>query len=105
MPTTNTNNEIRELRQEVKDLTALIEKTAKKVASNGSAEVFGLNRSDLQDMARKAGRNARHFIDEKYEQMHHLRDNAEERITSHPFTSIAAAIAGGMIIGAILNRK
>lgn len=104
MPTTS-NNEIRELRQEVKDLSALIEKTAKKVANGDSAEVFGLNRSDLQNMARRAGRNARHFIDEKYDQMHQLKESAEERITTHPFVSIAAAVAGGLILGALLNRK
>lgn len=107
MATTNqTAADLRELRQEVKQLAETIQKTAKHATTgNGAAEVFGFDRKQLQRMARKAGRNVRHFIDEKNDQVHQLRDDAEDRITSHPFISVATAVAGGVLLGALLRRR
>lgn len=101
---TQTSHDIKQLRAEVSRLTNIVKEMpahAKADASN----VIGFNSKELRKMARDAGKNARRFLNDKRDQAVDLRDNAEERITSHPFRSIGIAAATGAVIGLLFGRR
>ncbi len=104
MANSNANQEIQELRDEVQHLTEMLQNKAKNTAS-GITEIFDLDTKNLRRAARKAGKNVREYINDKSKQMADLRDDAEDTISTHPFVSISTAVAGGFLLGALLNRK
>lgn len=104
MPTAT--QEIKELRSEVEQLTARLNEKAKEAAnSNSLANLAGFDRRDLKRAARKAGRKVRGYMSEKSRQASELKDNCEETIVSHPFSSVAAAVVSGVVVGSLLRRK
>lgn len=102
--TTTANQDIRELRQEVKNLAAMVQDNIKD-ASDAASNILGFDRKQLKRMARNAGKEVRHFFTDTTKQANEMRDRAEETITSRPFASVAAAVAGGLVLGALLRRK
>lgn len=65
----------------------------------------GFDQGELRRMAKKAGRNVREFLNDKSEQASDIRDNSERMISSHPFSSVATALVGGLLLGAFLSRR
>lgn len=96
------NQEIKELKQELKELASMVKDNAKKsIASN----VIGFDRTEIRRMAKKAGRSVRGYINEKQKQATDLRDDAQDKISANPFKAIAAAAATGLILGALLKNR
>lgn len=102
MPTSS-NQEIRELKLEMQHLAELIEEKIKDAANN-NGNVIGFSQRDLRRAAKRVGANVREFLAAKTKQAEELRDAAEDTITHHPFKSVAAAVAGGLLLGALLRR-
>jgi ElaB/YqjD/DUF883 family membrane-anchored ribosome-binding protein len=96
------NQEIKELKQELKNLAEMVKDSAKtSIASN----VIGLDRGEIRKIAKKAGKSVRGYFSEKSKQAAEMRDEAKDTITANPFRSVATAVAVGAVIGAILRRK
>lgn len=102
---TTSNQEIKAIKSEMKELAELVKSAAHSASSNGHATLASFSSSDLRKAARKAGCNLRRFASDKQEQAEELREYAEESITSHPFKSVAAAVVGGVVLGLLLRGK
>jgi len=100
---TTANQEMKQLRSDIEKLAAKLESNARSTA-NSSADIIGFDSKDLRRIAKKAGKNLHHYFDEKSKQAAELRDAYEEGVSSHPYKSVLGALAGGMIIGALLRR-
>lgn len=98
-----TASEMKQLRSDVEKLAAKLESNARSHA-NGTADIIGFDSKDLRRIAKKAGKNLHHYFDEKSKQAAELRDAYEEGVSSHPYKSVLGALAGGLIIGALLRR-
>lgn len=99
------NQEIRELKAQIGDLAAALEKSMKK--SNGRASVedtFHLDADEIRNMAKRAGNNVREFLHEKSEAAAKIRDEYEHRVAAHPYQAIAASALAGIVLG-LLFRK
>lgn len=102
--TSQTAQDIKKLRAEVQRLGSIV-KEMPEHAKDDVSNVIGFDGRELRKMARDAGKNARRYITKKQRQAEELRDEAEERITAHPFRSIGAAVLGGAILGALFARR
>jgi ElaB/YqjD/DUF883 family membrane-anchored ribosome-binding protein len=100
--TTQTAQDLKQLRAEVTRLSNIV-KEMPEHAKSDVGNVIGFNSKELRKMARDAGKNARRFLKDKQDQAAELRDDAEERITSHPFRSVGIAAAFGAVFGAIFG--
>ncbi len=105
MSTNQTNKDMRELREELQHLSTLVQKNLKHAAEGAHSNVLGFSRADIRDFAHRAGETVRHYVDDTSKQATEMRDKAKSEIKSHPFRSVAAAVAGGLILGALLRRK
>lgn len=103
--TNQPNKEMRELREELSHLTTLVQKNLKNAASNNASNVLGFSSSDIRDFAQRAGETVRHYVDDTSKHAGEMRDKAKDSITTHPFRAVATAVAGGLILGALLRRK
>jgi|GEM_PF-6772331 ElaB/YqjD/DUF883 family membrane-anchored ribosome-binding protein len=102
--TSQTSQDIKALRAEVTRLTNIV-KEMPAHAKSDVGNVIGFDRKELRKMARDAGKNARRYISEKKHQAEDLRDEAEERITSHPFRAVGVAAVIGSLFGALLAAR
>ncbi len=102
---TTANNEIKELKKELQHLSSLVEDKLSKTNGNGHTNVIGIDRSELKRMAHNAGENVRDFFSHKSEQAVAAKDACETAIVAHPFRSVLTAVAGGVLISALLRRK
>lgn len=102
--TSHTREDIKQLREEVQRLGAIVRQMPAH-AKEDVGNVIGFDRKELRRMARDAGRRTRRFLNNKREQAMELRDEAETRITAHPFQAVAAAVASGLLLGALLRRR
>lgn len=105
MTTNTTSKEMRELREELHQLTEMVQKNMKQAAAHGTSNVLGFSRSDIRDFAHRAGETVRHYVDDTSKHATELRDKAKDRITTQPFRSVVAAVAGGLLLGALLRRR
>ncbi len=101
----STVQDIKELRAELQRLSSLVKDTATHARSEGLSNVIGLDGRELRKMARDAGKNARRFISQKQRQAAELRNEAEDRITSHPFQAVGGAVLSGLILGVLFGRR
>ncbi len=97
------NQEIKALRQEVKNLAKVVETNAREVG-NGHTN-WHLNSEDIKAAAHRAGSNVRSFVATQGERATELRNQTEASIQAHPFRSVALGAAAGLILGAILRRR
>ena len=98
-----TSQDIKQLRAEVQRLGDIVKEMpahAKEDVSN----VIGLDRKELRRIARNAGKKTRRYLNDKRDQAVEIRDEAEERITAHPFRAVGAALVSGLVFGALLRR-
>lgn len=98
------NQEIRELKAQIGDLAAALEKNMKKSNGRASDEGFHLDADEIRNMAKRAGSNVREFLHEKSEKAARIRDDYEHRIAAHPYQAIAASALAGIVLG-LLFRK
>ncbi len=101
---TQTSQDIKALRAEVTRLTNIV-KEMPAHAKDDVGNVIGFDRKELRKMAREAGKKTRRFINDKRDQAVDLRDDAEERITSHPFRAVGIAALGGALVGILFGRR
>lgn len=79
--------------------------TPNKLHDNDDANTLGFDRKELKKIAKNTGASIRSFINEKSHQADELRIKGEEAVKTHPYTAIAAATVGGILLGALLRRK
>lgn len=117
----NVNSEIRELREQMQNLSDIVQqkvkektkealsdaeaKAQRKIDGFDAENILHFDSEDLAKMAKKAGKNVREFIESKRDQAEEAYDTVEKNITSHPFQSMAYAIAGGLMLGMLFRRK
>jgi ElaB/YqjD/DUF883 family membrane-anchored ribosome-binding protein len=102
------SREIHELKEQVQSLADIVKKSiknAEKVNANNDNIFNHLNSEELSDMARKAGKDVRSFIDEKYHTAEEAYADVEDRIVKHPLQAMAVAVSGGLLLGMMLHRK
>ncbi len=97
--------DIRELKKELQQLSQFVQDNVKEHVGNGVGNVIGFDATDIRRMAKKAGKGVRSYFSEKADQAEELRHQAEETISARPFTSVAIALAGGLLLGALLKRR
>lgn len=99
--------QIRDLKEEVKELSALIEKQARAVskeAGNGNGHIH-LTREDIRAMAENAGVRTRRFFKDTRKQAQDAAVRYEDTVSAHPWKSTAIALTGGLLLGALLRRR
>lgn len=101
---TTAQQQIRELKNEVKELSTLLEKQAKAAAKELGNGHFHISRDELRDMAEHAGQSAREFFVSKRKQATEAAHRYEDAVSAHPWKSTALAVAGGILIGVLLRR-
>jgi ElaB/YqjD/DUF883 family membrane-anchored ribosome-binding protein len=104
----NVSREIHELREQVQSLADIVKKSiknAEKVNANNDNIFDHLNGAELSEAARKAGKDVRGFIDEKYHQAEEVYADVEGNITKHPFQAMAMAVSAGALLGMLMHRK
>lgn len=101
---TTSNKDMREMREELHRLSELVQKNLKHAAASDAANVLGFSRGDIRDFAHRAGETVRHYVDDTSKQASDMRDKAKDGISAHPFRAVAAAVAGGLLLGALLRR-
>lgn len=97
--------QIRDLKAEVQELSALVEKQARAVSKEVGNGHFHITREELRDMAEQAGTNARKFIKTKRKQAEDAAHRYEDTVSAHPWKATAIALAGGALLGALLRRR
>ena len=96
---TTAQREIKALRAEVSRLSALAKEKTAETAGN----VIGIE--DIREFAENAGKSARRFIKDTRSQAVDLRDEAEGRITSHPFRAVGIAALAGAVFGMLFSPR
>lgn len=61
-------------------------------------------KDDLRDVANRAGRKVRNFIDSASSEATHVRDTVTHRIEDKPVQSALIALGAGFILGALFRR-
>lgn len=102
--TSQTSQDLKQLRAEVQRLGEIV-KEMPAHAKTDATNVIGFDSKELRRMARTAGKNARRFLQDKQQQAIDLRDEAEDRISSHPFRAVGVAALSGLLLGALLGRR
>ena len=97
--------QIRDLKAEVRELSNMIEQKARNLSREASGNGhFHLSRDDLRSMAENAGASAREFIHDQRARASAYAGRYENTVSAHPWKSTALALAGGMILGALMRR-
>lgn len=96
-------DQIRELKNEVRELANLIEKQAKQISHSAGGGLH-VTRAELRDLAEHAGASTRRFIREKREQAGEAAHRYEDTVSAHPWKSTGIALLGGLLIGALMRR-
>lgn len=101
---TTAQQQIRELKDEVKELAALIDKQAHRLSREAGNGIH-LTRAEVRDFAENAGASARKFIQDTRKQASQAAHRYEDSVSAHPWRSTAAALAGGVLLGLLLRRR
>lgn len=104
---TTAQQQIRELKAEIRELSSLVEKQAKaagKELSNGNGH-FHITRDEIRHMAENAGAATRAFISDKRAQAADYAHRYEDTVSANPWKSTAIALAAGTLLGALLRRR
>ncbi|WP_262690200.1 hypothetical protein [Kordiimonas aestuarii] len=96
--------EIKNLKKDMKQIKDMLTAQARDVAPNG-ADTSRIDVDAIKDRAREAGEKAREYLRNKQDQAVVARDKAEQTIKDRPFTTTAAAFASGAIVAALLSRR
>jgi len=104
---TTAQQQIRELKSEVKELSQLVEKQAKSLGKEvgGGNGHFHITRDEIRSLAENAGAATREFISDKRARAADYAHRYEDTVSSHPWKTTAVALAAGTLIGALLRRR
>jgi ElaB/YqjD/DUF883 family membrane-anchored ribosome-binding protein len=97
--------QIRDLKDEVKELSALVEKQARAVSKEAGNGHIHLTREDIREMAENAGVRTRRFFKDTRKQAQDAAGRYEDTVSAHPWKSTAIALTGGLLLGALLRRR
>lgn len=104
---TSAQQTIKELRQEIKALTAEVEKQARK-AVNGNHGLH-ITRDDIREIAENAGETARQYFIVKRDQAQDVVQTAatkyEDTVAANPWKATGLAVLGGAVLSALLFRR
>jgi ElaB/YqjD/DUF883 family membrane-anchored ribosome-binding protein len=117
----NVNSEIRELREQMQNLSDIVQqkvkdkakealrdseaKAERKVDGFDAENILHFTPKDLAAMAKKAGKDLRDFFEDKRDQAEEAYETVEKKITTHPMQAVAYAIGGGLLLGLLMRRK
>lgn len=102
---TTAQQQIREIRDEIKELSNLLEKQARSaIREVGNGHGLHVSRDEIREIAEQAGVSARRFLTSKKAQVRVAADKYEDTVSTHPWISTGAAVLGGMILGALMRR-
>ena len=96
--------QIRELKAEIRDLSNVVEKQAKTLSKEANGH-YHITRDELRSVAENAGAVTREFIADKRAKANEYAGRYEDSVGAHPWKSTAIAAAGGLILGALLRRR
>lgn len=96
--------EAREIKQDLKRLSAVVEKSLKNGA-NSNDFLSSINTDEIERLARKAGKDVRSFLTSKSEQAGELYHTAEQQVKKHPVQSVAIALAAGLVLSTLFRRS
>ncbi len=100
----NATQQIQELMQEVRHLAEIVELNARESSANG-LDLPHINTRELKRAARKAGKEVRHYIEDKQKRMSDIMSKCEETIAARPYTATAVAVVAGVMLGSLLRRR
>ena len=72
--------------------------------SNDKAKRSGWNNDDMENVANKAGRKVRAYIDNAGDELANVTDNVKSQIREKPVQSSIIALAIGFVLGGLLSR-
>lgn len=97
------NQEIKDLKQEVKELAALVQDNVKGAINDPAG--FSLDRRKIKRTAREAGKSVRNIFSATTKHATDARDSCETAIAENPFRALALAVTSGVVLGILLRRK
>lgn len=98
-----TAQEIKTMKKEISAMKSMLADHAEDVASEGQSKAM-ITRAEILDMANKAGESVRGFVSDKRDQAEVVAKTTQKKIKARPLTSAAIALAGGVVLGALLRR-
>lgn len=105
---TTAQQTIRELRQEIKTLSAQVEKQARSVANHANGNLH-ITRDDIRDFAENAGETARQYFVVKRDQAQEAAQTAahkyEDSVSANPWKATGLALLGGIALSALFLRR
>jgi len=101
--------EVRELKQELRNLASLVQKNIKAANGNSTASnvahLINFDTDELRKMANKAGKEVRSFIGQKTDEASELYHRAEKTVSENPLRSVALSMAAGAILTALFSGR
>ncbi len=101
---TATQKELKALKDDISEIKEFIADKAEDAASRNNVHHM-FDTKDLKVMARKTGRDVRHFLRDRHAQAQEAADNVESTIKENPFKSAAAAFAAGAVVTALMRKS
>ena len=99
-----TAQEIKSMKKDLAEMKNLLADQLEDTVSNGHSKTV-LTRAEISELAHKAGSSVREFVNGKREQLDAAKVKTQDTIKARPLTSAAVALAGGLLLGAMLRRK
>ncbi len=107
---TAAQREMKELREQVDMLTELFKqrgkegvRTARKAIQEES-NIINLTSEDIARMAKKAGKQARDFVEHRIEDAEEAYSEVEDKIHKNPLQAVAIAAGGGLLLGLLMKK-
>ncbi len=84
-------------------LSATTKESAANTASEAKNTVYKA-KGDITEMASRAGRQVRNYIDTAGEQLHDARDKVVSEVRTNPVRSSLIALGAGLVLGVLFRR-
>ena len=101
---TMTQKELNTMKKDLSEIKEILSKEVEEKASATTHKIRNLfPQKDLQHMANRAGKEMRHFMNEKLDQAKQVKHVSEYKIKKNPFKSFALAFASGVLLGSFFK--
>jgi ElaB/YqjD/DUF883 family membrane-anchored ribosome-binding protein len=101
--------EVRELKQELRNLATLVQKNIKHANGNSTASnvahLINFDTDELRKMANKAGKDVRSFISKKADDATELYHTAEKTVAENPVRSVVLSLVAGMALASLFSSR
>ena len=100
--TTQAQEEIKSLKEDIVEIKDLLTEHAKETAGK-SSKFF--SKEDLQDIAKQTGQQIYSIFNNKQKQFEEVKDKYEEKVKKSPFAALGIAFVCGALLTAIFKRN